>query len=117
MAKTTGRKTQDDVLLRSAEFIGWALGGIEREIVETRQRLESLTRQAAQLRSRVGSGKTGSRGGAAPAMQADVATAEPQAAEAAAPRARRQMSAAARKRISDRQKKRWADWRKKKGAS
>ena len=28
-----------DVLLRSAEFIGWALGGLEREIVETRNRL------------------------------------------------------------------------------
>ena len=65
----TGRprkNTGSDVLLRSAELIGWAIGGLEREIVDTRQKLEDLTRQAAQLRSRVGSGKT-RRGAAAPA--------------------------------------------------
>jgi hypothetical protein len=100
-------------LLRSAELIGWAIGGLEREIVETRQKLEALTRQAAQLRSRMVPGRKG-RGPAAAATFDEPGTA---GAAAERPRKRRQMSAAARKRISDRQKKRWAEWRKRKAAS
>jgi hypothetical protein len=99
------------VLLRSAELIGWAIGGLEREIAETRQKLEALTRQATQLRSRMGAPKRGRPAGAA-------SSGEPAAASASSserPR-RRHMSAAARTRISDRQKKRWAEWRKRKAA-
>jgi len=39
MPRGRPRKNADDVLIRSAELIGWALGGIEREIVETRNKL------------------------------------------------------------------------------
>ena len=41
MARGRPRKTPplgNDVLIRSAELIGWALGGIEREIVEASAR-------------------------------------------------------------------------------
>ena len=57
MPRGRPRKNPNDVLIKSAEFIGWALGGIEREIVETRNRLASLTaqetREYAQLEDRV----------------------------------------------------------------
>jgi hypothetical protein len=113
MAKGRPRKTPGgDVLLRSAELIGWAVGGLEREIVETRQRLVALTRQAAQLRSRIAGSTTRGRGPAA-AASFD----EPGVQQATPARKKRQMSAAARKRISDMQKKRWAEWRKKKAAA
>ena len=113
MAKGRPRKTQGgDVLLRSAELIGWAVGGLEREIVETRQRLEALTRQAAQLRSRIGGSATRGRGPAAAATFD-----EPGVQQATPAKKTRQMSAAARKRISDMQKKRWAEWRKKKAGA
>jgi len=46
MARGRPRKNPTDVLIRSAELIGWALGGIEREIVETRHKLSALTAQA-----------------------------------------------------------------------
>ena len=36
MARGRPRKNPQDVLIKSAELIGWALGGIEREILETR---------------------------------------------------------------------------------
>ena len=105
IARGRPRKNPDDVLIRSAELIGWALGGIEREIVETRSRLAALTSQAAQLRKRVGL-----RGpGRPPAAAAD---AQAQEATAAAPnrkRRRRKMSPEARKRISEMMKKRWAE--------
>ena len=88
------RKSQDDLLIRSAEMIGWALGGIEREIGQTKDRLAALTAQAAKLRARLGKGH-----GAAPA--------------AAAPkRKRRKMLAESRKRISDNMRKRWAEAKK-----
>jgi hypothetical protein len=51
----------DSVLMKSAEFIGWALGGLEREIAQTRERLAQLNEQAARLRARMGSAP--SRGG------------------------------------------------------
>lgn len=98
--KGSGRGRAGNVL-QSEELIGWALGGLEREIVETRARLEALTAQAAQLRARAG------RRGPFPAAGAT--------AEGPAPsrRRRRGMSAAGRKRISDMMKKRWAEAKKK----
>jgi hypothetical protein len=92
------RKTNDDVLLKSAELIGWALGGLEREIVATKNRLATLTAQASKLRKRVGT---------------RVAAAAEAAGAATAPvRKRRKMSRAARKRISEMMKKRWAEKKK-----
>jgi hypothetical protein len=82
------------MLLKSAELIGWALGGIEREIVETKNRLGALTAQANALRKRVGD---------------RVAVA---AAEAAPRKGKRKMSPEGRKRISEMMKKRWAERRK-----
>jgi hypothetical protein len=103
MPRGRPRKNPDDVLIRSAELIGWALGGIEREIVETRNRLAALTKQAAQLRARVGRRGTGAlapaegEGGPKPNRR----------------KRRRQMSPEARKRISEMMKKRWAERKKK----
>ncbi|HEX6972956.1 MAG TPA: hypothetical protein VF147_01065 [Vicinamibacterales bacterium] len=90
-------------MIRSAEMIGWALGGIEREIGQTRDRLAALTEQAAKLRARLG---VGGRGAAASAVEAAGGAA------AAKPRKRRKMSAEARKRISDNMRKRWAEAKK-----
>ena len=109
MARGRPRKNPQDVLIRSAELIGWALGGIEREIVETRNRLTALTAQAAQLRSRAGLPGRG-RPAAAPAAGSDTET----PAVAGRKRRRRRMSPEARKRISEMMKKRWAE--RKKGA-
>lgn len=86
-------------VIRSAELIGWALGGLEREIAETRQRLAALTAQANQLRRRAG--------------RSLAAGAIVDAKAASGPRRRRKLSAEARKRISERMTKRWAEWRKK----
>ncbi len=100
-----GRRRNGDTLLKSAELIGWALGGIEREIVETKNRLSALTAQAASLRQ-----KMGKRAVAAVA----VAGAAAEAVAGGRPRRRRNLTPEARKRISDRMKKRWADYRKNK---
>lgn len=100
MARGRPKKT-DSMLLKSAEMIGWALGGLEREIAQTRERLATLTSQAAQLRARAGGARTG--GGAA-------ASAGAEGAEAPRPRKkRRKMSPEAKKRISEMMKKRWAE--------
>ena len=104
MPRGRPRKNPEDVLLKSAEFIGWALGGLEREIFETKNRLTSLTAQAAKLRGRIGG-----RGAAAVASGAD---ASPAAAAGGRKRRRRKMSPEARKRISEMMKKRWAERRK-----
>ena len=40
-------------MVKSGELLGWALGGVEREIAETRKRLSTLMAQAAKLRSRL----------------------------------------------------------------
>lgn len=93
MPRGRPRKSAEDVLLKSAEMIGWALGGLEREIVATRDRLAALTAQAVALRKKMG--------GAAPA-----------ATEGGRQRRRRTMSPEARKRISEMMKKRWAERRK-----
>jgi hypothetical protein len=106
MPRGRPRKNPTDVLIKSAEFIGWALGGIEREILETRHRLSALTAQANQLRARIGA--KGAR--AVPAAATPlVETAGP----AAPKRRRRKMSPEARKRMSEMMKKRWAERRKK----
>ena len=104
MPRGRQRKNPTDVLIKSAEFIGWALGGIEREILETRHRLSALTAQANQLRARIGA-----TGRAQPAAASPVETDAP----AAPKRRRRKMSPEARKRMSEMMKKRWAERRKK----
>ena len=106
MPRGRPRKNQDNVLFKSAELIGWALGGIEREILQTRERLASLTAQAAKLRTRIGrSAQTAVGTGAAAAPEG-----EPTGRRAR--RRRRRMSPEARKRISEQMKKRWAERRK-----
>jgi hypothetical protein len=104
MPRGRPRKNPTDVLIKSAELIGWALGGIEREIVDTRHRLSALTAQANQLRARIGA--KGARA-ALPLAGPSAETPAP-----AAPRRRRKMSAEARKRISERMKKTWAERKK-----
>ena len=101
-----------DVLIRSAELIGWALGGIEREIVDTRNKLASLTAQAAQLRHRAGvkapRGQAAAAGNAA-AADTSIDAGEPAEAGNGRRRRRRKLSPEARKRISEMMKKRWAE--------
>jgi len=98
------RKNQRNVLMKSAELIGWAIGGLEREINQTRERLNALTAQAAKLRKRAGVRASAAAGGTT-AVAAD-------AEEVGRQRRRRKMSPEARKRISDMMKKRWAERRK-----
>lgn len=98
MARGRPRKNAGDVLTRSAELIGWAIGGIEREIGETRNRLAALTARAAQLRKQAG------RKGVQVAKAAGAGKANRAAR-------RRNMSPEARKRIADAAKRRWAKWR------
>src|SRR5215207_1268059 len=109
MPRGRPRKNPTDVLIKSAELIGWALGGIEREIVETRHRLSALTAQANQLRKRAGV-KAGRPAAAGAAAAGGV---EATAAPLGRKRRRRKMSPEARKRISEMMKKRWAERRKK----
>ena len=105
MPRGRRRKRSDSVLFKSAEWIGWALGGLEREIAETRERLAMLNAEAAKLRGRVG---VAARRGVAAAVAAS-------SAEPGAPTARRRgrMSAEGRKRISEMMKKRWLEAKKK----
>ena len=112
MPRGRPRKTQGDVLVKSAEMIGWAIGGIEREIMSTRERLAALTAQANSLRSRLPGGSV--RGAAAKATATAVEAVEGAAVKAK--RTRRKMSAEGRKRISDMMKQRWAEHRKAKTA-
>lgn len=112
MARGRPRKNPQDVLIKSAELIGWALGGLEREIVETKKRLAALTAQANQLRGRVGR-----KGPGRPPAAESTAMSEVSQVETAAPegrrRKRRKLSPEARKRLSDMMKKRWAEKKKK----
>jgi hypothetical protein len=95
-----GRRGKNkDVLVKSAELIGWAIGGIEREIAQTRERLAALTAQAAKLRSRAG-------------VRSSAQPVESELSGNGRRRRRRKMSAEARKRISEMMKKRWAERRK-----
>ena len=109
MPRGRPRKNQSDVLIRSAEMIGWALGGIEREIALTRDRLSSLTAQANTLRARLGGGQK------AAAQEETYAPTMNQGKAGSGKRRRRKMSPEARKRISEMMKKRWAERRKQKG--
>ena len=93
------------VLVKSAELIGWAIGGIEREITQTRERLAALTAQAAKLRKRAGVRSASASGAGTASGLADTAP-------AGRKRRRRKMSPEARKRISEMMKKRWAERRK-----
>jgi len=88
------------MLVKSAEFVGWALGGLEREIAQTRERLASLNAQAVKLRARIGK-----------AIPASAAKGDP-GEKASRKQRRRQMSKEARERISSAMKKRWAERRK-----
>lgn len=107
MPRGRPRKKQRSVLVKSAELIGWAIGGIEREIAETRVRLAELTAQAVDLRKRAGV-----KASAAASAVADAAATAAQAASPGRKRRRRKMSAEARKKISEQMKKRWAERRK-----
>ena len=109
MPRGRPKKNTDDVLMKSAEVIGWALGGLEREISMTRERLASLTAQASSLRSRLSGGAAVS--GAQAGSSASAASVGEEGG--GRKRRRRKMSPEARKRISDMMKKRWAEKRKK----
>ena len=110
MPRGRPRKDSTDVLIKSAELIGWALGGIEREIVETRNRLAALKAHADQLRARIG-GK-GVRSAAAVSVLSAPSPGETAPPAGPKRRKRRKMSPEARKRISEMMKKRWAERRK-----
>ena len=99
MPRGRPRKHADGALIRSAELIGWAIGGLEREIVETRKRLAGLTAQAAKLRKSAGHAVSEALGSAAPS------------AKGARKGRKRKMSAEGRKRIAEAAKRRWAKWR------
>jgi hypothetical protein len=90
------------VLVKSAELIGWAIGGIEREIGQTRERLAALTAQAAKLRARAGLKGPSASAGAGASAASD-------ASGNGRKRRRRKMSPEARKKISEMMKKRWAE--------
>src|SRR6185503_13177124 len=103
MPRGRPRKNQGNVLMKSAELIGWAIGGIEREIAQTRERLTALTAQAARLRKRAGI--RGVSGGASVTPMAAGSS------SAGGTQRRRKMSPEARKKISEMMKKRWAERR------
>jgi hypothetical protein len=100
MARGRSAKSSEDMLVKSAEFVGWALGGLEREIAQTRERLAALNAHAVKLRARIGTG--------GPAAAGD----DHAAAKASRKQRRREMSAEARERISSAMKKRWAERKK-----
>jgi len=110
MARGRPRKDSPDVLVKSAEFVGWALGGLEREIAQTRERLSALTEHAVKLRSHISKGTSAG---------AETERRERPERSDTAPvgrrQRRRQMSPEARQRISEMMKKRWAQRRKAKG--
>jgi hypothetical protein len=102
MPRGRKKKGSGELLFKSAELIGWALGGLEREIAQTRERLAALNAQAARLRARAGLGSGRASG--------DTATPEGGTRRG---RRRRGMTAEGRKRISEMMKKRWAEAKKK----
>ena len=104
MPRGRPKKGTDTVLMRSAEMIGWALGGLEREIALTKERLAALNAQAAKLRARVGS-RAPSGPAAAASFDEPITT-----------KRRRRISAEGRRRISEAMKKRWAEHRRKKAS-
>jgi len=101
--RRTRQAKSESAVIRSAEMIGWAVGGIEREILHTRERLAVLAAQAAKLRAKLGP------------RTATMVERVQSATEVVLPRRkRRRMSAAARKKISVMMKKRWAERKKNK---
>src|SRR5688500_9822061 len=103
MPRGRPRKKQRRSVLQSAELIGWALDGLEREIAATRDRPSTLTSRAANLLPRTGRRASAAVGTSAPAGENEVTDAS---------RRRRRMSPEARKRISEMMKKRSAERRK-----
>lgn len=101
MPRGRPRKNRNDVMLKSAELIGWALGGIEREISSTRERLAVLTAQANQMRAKLGSRVSSIASGVVGAGE-----------RVGRRRRRRKMSPEARKRIAEMMRKRWAEAKK-----
>jgi hypothetical protein len=85
-------------------LIGWAIGGIEREISQTRERLAALTAQAAKLRARAGL--------RTPRADATAVETADNGAKPGRKRRRSTMSPEARARMSEMMKKRWAEKRK-----
>ena len=106
MPRGRPRKTQGNVMLKSAEMIGWAIGGLEREIVATKERLAALTAQANALKSKMPAAAARARG----YVQAEAE--EVAGATRRVVRKRRKMSREARKKISEMMKKRWAERKK-----
>ena len=98
MAPRRSSGGRDSALMRSAEFIGWALGGLEHEIAVTKARLEALNAQATQLRARA---------------RATGATVAGALVDTAVRVKRSNISPEGRKRISEMMKKRWAERRRK----
>jgi hypothetical protein len=98
----------ENVFARPAELIGWALGGLEREIAQTRDRLTTLTAQAVQLRDRLAR-SAGLRLAAGTNRAASGTATSPTTRR----RRRRKLTAEQRKAISERMKKRWAERRSK----
>jgi hypothetical protein len=103
MPRGQRRTRSGNVLLNSAELIGWALGGLEREIAKTRERLAALNAQAARLRARAGA-----RGRRSLNVEETPGSAAPRRG-----RRRGGMTAQGRKRISEMMKRRWAEAKKK----
>jgi hypothetical protein len=98
MPRGRPRKSAGGALIRSAELIGWAIGGLEREIVATRNRLGALNAQAAKLRKSAGRR-------ASQALEDAASAVKPGRGR------RRKMSAEGRKKIAEAAKRRWAKWR------
>ena len=119
MARGRPRKDSPDVLVKSAEFVGWALGGLEREIAQTRERLSALTEHAVKLRSSINAGKLrssiGSSKSGSTAAEGPEQSQRPEKQPVGRRQRRRQMSPEARQRISEMMKKRWAQRRKEQG--
>jgi predicted phage tail protein len=101
-------KKTDDVMLKSAELLGWALGGIEREIAQTQDRLAALKAQADTLRQRLGRDVKSAVRTASRSVDAVAAQASATMEGTARTLKRKTMSPEARRRISEMMKKRWA---------
>ena len=99
------KEDSDDLLLKSADLLGWAIGGLEREIAQTKERLMALSEKAARLRARVGSAVTERSQPAAASQESQ----EPRAAKARGTKRRKKMSLEARRRMSEMMKKKWAE--------
>jgi hypothetical protein len=99
MAKSRAKGTRRGSAVASSELVAWALGGLEREITATRERLASLTATAARLRGR---GR----------VRSVVSNVDHRGRVAGGGRGR--MTAEGRRRISDMMKKRWAEAKRKK---